>query len=145
MTYEQLDTIADAYIPLLAILLLSLMIKRLFSKDYLPAKQIALQTLFSIIVVYALMALDNSLKIWPSLSMDYSTHTALSLVLVMRLAAHYQDKWLRASFVMSFVAYLILMLYQKYHTLADILSTLFIIVVIVGSGERLVSKIQTQR
>ena len=53
--------------------------------------------------------------------MDYSTHTALSLVLTLFLATGHRKY--RGLVAASFVAYLLLMLYQGYHTVADIVST----------------------
>lgn len=128
MTYEQLDTIADAYIPLLGIMLLALMTRKLISRDYKASSYLGLQTLLALVIVYGLMTIDNTFQIWPILSLDYSTHTALSLVLVMILVNHFTEQsTLKTSLVLSFLAYCGLMLYQKYHTLTDIISTALVI------------------
>src|SRR5690606_6806076 len=75
-----------------------------------------------LLVSYGLMFLDNALGIWPAVGLDYSTHTAVALTLVLSLCGLARPFWkLLAS---SFVLYALLMLYQKYHTVPDILSTM---------------------
>lgn len=129
MNYQQLDAIADAYIPLLGLLVLGFIARQILNKQYRTAARFSLQTLVSVALVYALMALDNYFLIWPTVSLDYSTHTALSLALVMLLTqgSTFQVRW-QVALGVSFLAYAILMLYQQYHTIADIVSTAFILV-----------------
>lgn len=124
MTYETLDSIADAYIPLLGLCsLLSLLL------DFRPpaASFRIVSIRFSLLMllvglVYTLMILDDRLSIWHTLGgLDYSTHTALSLVLTLFLEAGHKQH--RGVLVGLFAAYLLLMLYQHYHTVADIVST----------------------
>lgn len=129
MSYEQLDAIADAYIPLLGLLVLGFNARQVLNKQYRTAARFSRQTLISVALVYALMALDNYFLIWPAISLDYSTHTALSLALVMLLTqgSKFQVRW-QVALAGSFLAYVVLMLYQQYHTIADIGSTAFILV-----------------
>lgn len=65
MSYEQLDTIADAYIPFLGLLMLAKLTRYLYKKAYAETKTIGLETLFGIASVYSLMAIDNHFHLWP--------------------------------------------------------------------------------
>ncbi len=38
-----------------------------------------------LVVAYTIMFVDNALLLWPQFNMDYSTHTAVALVLVITL------------------------------------------------------------
>jgi hypothetical protein len=65
--------------------------------------------------------LDLRLSLWPRLGLDYSTHTAVALVLVLFLsmnAAGQSMPWLG-----SLAGYAWLMTYQGYHSLVDIATT----------------------
>lgn len=128
MTYEQIDTIADAYIPLLVLLVLCFIAKLIIDKQYGRAILFTQSALISATCVYAIMALDNFFSIWQSFALDYSTHTALALALVLTLFnTKVTNKVWRPTLITSFVAYAALMLYQEYHTLADILSTTIVL------------------
>lgn len=72
-------------------------------------------------LAYGIMFIDNVYNIWSRWGLDYSTHTAVSLVLVTYLSL-LVPRWLLL-WQLSFFSYCGLMLYQKYHTVADILST----------------------
>src|SRR5690606_41036687 len=111
-----LDKIADAYVPLLAIAFLGGLAGIAFRKP--NERQVLLRVfLFFVgllLVSYGLMFLDNAMGIWPAVGLDYSTHTAVALTLVLSLCGLARPFWkLLAS---SFVLYALLMLYQKYHT-----------------------------
>ena len=127
MDYETLDNIADAYIPVLAIIVF-------FASVFVDSgSQNRLKIIFfrliclSILlgIAYGFMFLDLSYAIWPSLGLDYSTHTAVSLVLVLFLGLLISK--LRLLWFFSLVVYFCLMLYQKYHSVADILSTALVL------------------
>lgn len=127
MNYENLDTIADAYIPLLLAIYLGGLIRILYL-DWPNYRRSGLTLLFgsgSLLIAYGIMFLDNATGIWPSLGMDYSTHTAVAFALIFSISLLFPAKrlWLTG----SLVAYILLMLYQRYHSLADILSTLLIV------------------
>lgn len=120
-TYETLDQIADAYIPLLAIISFGLILYPLFRARWRLCG-LRLFTLFMLLfVAYGLMFLDRQFQIWPRFNLDYSTHTAVALVLVAFLAGNAPRFTL--PLIASFVAYLILMLYQGYHPVSDIVVT----------------------
>lgn len=123
MDYETLDKIADAYTPLLLIIFLTGFCIRL--KQAWPVYLLAATYMFRFLLLiafsYGLMFLDNSLGIWPAIGLDYSTHTAVALALVICLVDVFpKARWLSIG---SMFAYVGLMLYQQYHSLLDILST----------------------
>lgn len=124
-TYQQLDAVADAYIPALLLIIIMFLIRDMFK---LGGKQSLIQ-LVSVItligIVYLVMGVDNYFKIWPAFGLDYSTHTALSLALVVCLCT--KGKLFMSVFLLSFVAYVALMIYQQYHTIEDIVSTALVL------------------
>ncbi len=82
--------------------------------------------LFSLItIVYIIRFVDNYYLLWQSYALDYSTHTAFSLAMVFFFLS-YNFK-LKMGVIFSFVIYLTLMVYQKYHTIVDILTTIAIL------------------
>lgn len=130
MTYKQLDTIADAYVPLLAILALISIAYKITTKNgrFSRLGKDLMHLFVPVFAVYALMFIDKALGIWSSVGLDYSTHTALSLVLIIFLCRH-QPKFL-LFYASSLLAYILLMLYQNYHSVADIISTACVIFLI---------------
>lgn len=125
MTYEQLDVIADIYIPALALISAVLLRKSVTSKTGRPFISQLKALLSNSVFVYFVYFLDKYFSIWPHYHLDYSTHTALVLVFICYLSTHGKAaKWLAIS---SFFAYLALMIYQGYHTLLDIASTAAVI------------------
>lgn len=119
-----LNKVAECYIPVLGFLsLLSLVFYSRLS--FKKPKEVGIRFLLLVIlllIVYGLLMLDQRFGIWPSFGrLDYSTHTALSLALVMYLAFHH--KKYQEVLVGSFVLYVPLMLYQKYNSVADIAVT----------------------
>ncbi len=126
LTYSQLDRIADSYIPALFLISIYVLAVGVF-KLGLKRKGIEIASVvFSIVIVYGVMLLDNTFKIWSIFDLDYSTHTALSLVFVVYLSS--KNKTLLRVSIISFLLYVLLMLYQKYHSVADILSTAIILI-----------------
>lgn len=125
--YETLDTIADAYIPLLALFSLSAIAISAIQGRWRMAIIRLLTILIFAAVAYGFMFIDSWLGLWPAFGLDYSTHTAVSLVLVIFLSV--TNKKLAVFWLVSFIAYVLLMLYQRYHTLADIVSTAVVVIV----------------
>ena len=128
MDFETLDSIADSYIPLLAIVffvgLVGRAVKSPTEREFMA--RVFVFFLGLLLVSYGIMFLDNEIHIWPSLDLDYSTHTAVSLTLVMSICVLARQFW--KVVICSFVLYALLMLYQKYHTVLDIASTVVPIV-----------------
>lgn len=129
MDYEILDKTADLYIPLLAFIAIACMSSG--SQNWV--KIVFFRLIFLIIllgVAYGFMFLDNYYYIWPKLGLDYSTHTAVSSVLVLFLVLLIPRFLLLWS--ASLVVYYSLMLYQEYHSLTDILSTVFVVAIVIA-------------
>ncbi len=124
MTYELLDGIADNVNPVLgAFTLLWAWIVR--KRSRLGALQSNVATLVAVAVVYAFRAVDIKLKLWPSMGLDYSTHTGVHVAIVVSL--WFIDKRAGLIGIGVALAYAALMIYQRYHTAADILSTAVVI------------------
>ncbi len=121
LTYQQLDVIADSYIPTLFVISMVILAMDIFKLGFRRKSVEFSSVIISIIIVYFVMMLDNSLRIWPAFDLDYSTHTALSLVFVVYLSS--KNKALLILSVLSFWLYALLMIYQEYHTATDIVST----------------------
>ncbi|GAM62874.1 hypothetical protein JCM19232_4551 [Vibrio ishigakensis] len=86
--------------------------------------------IYSTIYLYVMRFVDIALDIWPSFGSDYSTHTAVALVLVVQI-------WmLNVRFgvlsALSLAGYMQLMNFLDYHTYLDMVSTsLFLLPVFV--------------
>jgi hypothetical protein len=126
LSYETLDTIADAYTPLLAIVSLAFIITPLLKAQWCVAALRLLTVSALLAITYGLMLVDGRFNIWLTFGLDYSTHTAVALVLVAFLAAN--QPRLTVFWVGSLIAYLLLMLYQGYHTTSDIVVTAVVVV-----------------
>ncbi|GEM74499.1 hypothetical protein [Vibrio sagamiensis] len=121
MTYQQLDFIADLYIPFLALSTLCRLTWQLKIAGSRQTMADLATTVFGVIYIYALMFLDQYAGAYGYFGLDYSTHTALALVFVTCLAFINKKAALVSS--ASMVMYGLLMMYQNYHTLLDILVT----------------------
>ena len=124
MDYESWDRIADALNPVLGVLTLalSLAIRRPGSA---PRWAQLLLTLAAVAGVYAIGWLDASLGLWSAAGMNYTVHGGVHVAIVVSL-------WMierRIGVVGIAIAllYAALMLYQKYHSLADIATTALVI------------------
>ena len=143
-TYQQWDAIADTYIPFLALLcsiqlvmyfLSGTELLKAFILVYLKSSMLRLLCILTCVVwVYAIMFIDAHFKIWPSINisanpLDYSTHTALALVFGCYLycATINSQRLLAYGTAASMVLYLLLMKYQNYHTFADMLTTMLVV------------------
>lgn len=120
-SYETLDAIADSYNPALALASLAFIAASVFRAQWRLA--VSRLSAFSAIVfiAYGLMFLDRSFNIWLTFGLDYSTHTAVAIGLVLFLLFNAPRS--AALWVCSFISYVLLMLYQHYHTITDIATT----------------------
>lgn len=125
LSYEQWDAIADSYTPTLGVLSLGLVAIALFTGKWRVLGIRAIHLSVALIVAYGLMFIDNRLKIWESFGMDYSTHAAVCTGLVTFLCIHARK--LAVLWLVSVFAYFALMLYQRYHSLADIVTTVAVV------------------
>lgn len=128
--YDQLDLIADSYIPLLFITSSLVLGAKVFKFGFKRSLTELGTLILAVILVYLIMAFDNVVSLWPFFNLDYSTHTALSLVFVMYLAAKSMSGFILS--ILSFVLYALLMVYQQYHTITDIVSTAVVLAPIIG-------------
>ena len=91
----------------------------------LPPKSLLLYRLLGLICLlstaYGLMFIDNLLRLWPSVGLDYSTHTAAALAFVIYLTL--LKPQLKFLWSISLIAYCVLMRYQQYHSIADMITT----------------------
>lgn len=130
-SYESLDTLADSYVPLLAVIIMVNIAARLNQ----PRQALAefCKVLLLAVLAYGVMFVDNSLRLWASQGWDYSTHTAVAAACCWYLywlkkgsgilGGIFRLKWVTLLWPISFVGYLLLMRYQGYHTWADMLTT----------------------
>ena len=123
--YETLDTIADAYTPLLAFAALAVLVPALLARQWREVGARMASLAAGALVAYGLMFLDDRLRLWPAAGLDYSTHTAVALVLGMFLSVH--SRRMRPACWASLSAYALLMVYQGYHSAADILTTAVVV------------------
>jgi hypothetical protein len=120
-SYELLDTIADAYVPALALISLLCIVAGTWKFRWKIGLERLLGFAAVAVIAYGLMFLDLRFGLWPALGLDYSTHTAVSLGLAIFLCFH--ARRLRWLWLGSLLCYVALMLYQRYHTVPDIIST----------------------
>ncbi|MEH6451653.1 MAG: hypothetical protein V7782_01305 [Psychromonas sp.] len=113
--------IADTYTPVLVFMVLYYLKK----SNKVIQKQQAIALIKAIAVVYLLMFIDNYFSIWLSMGMDYSTHTAIALVFVVVLSYRSLLHLIIAS--LSLVLYGLLMRYLNYHSIADVVSTIVVL------------------
>lgn len=132
-SYELLDTIADTYTPLLLISYL------VYSIIYFRAgdRSAYLKGFCGILIAYLVLLLDHATQIWHRFGMDYSTHSSVALALII---FHIHKRRLSTpvaiSIMTSLLAYYLLEVYQKYHSIADILSTITIVTPLILLGYR---------
>jgi hypothetical protein len=124
-TYEFLDRVADSFIPFLALIWLALSVFPGFSRQWrLVIVRFALG-LACLIIAYGFMYFDAATGLWGKCQLDYSTHTAVACALTAAITTiSFQLGMVAAALVLL---YLPLMIYQGYHTFADILSTIAVI------------------
>lgn len=121
-TFEILDIIADSYIPVLLLVCLAIVVNSFRSNGIKNGiYHLCLLTIL-ILLVYFFQFLDHTFSLWLNFGLDYSTHTAFALAIVIFVV--FTTRKITIAVVASFLCYLLLMLYQQYHTLADIVVTI---------------------
>lgn len=114
-----LAIIADAYNPLLLLMCLAVCVYQWRNGFRLYG----LRLLAIAVASYAVMFIDQGFSLWSRLGLDFSTHTATSLGMVLFLAAGRSKKWI-AILLSSLIAYCWIMYVEAYHTWPDMVSTL---------------------
>lgn len=127
LSYETLDVVADSYNPLLLIVSIGVIGMALYEKRWRLGLMLTLTIVVGAAVAYGFKYLDQTLYIWTWFGLDYSTHTATAVVLVVFLSMNARKIF--ALWMGSLLAYFGLMLYQGYHTVGDILTTLLAVIV----------------
>lgn len=121
-TFEILDIIADSYIPVLLLISLAIVVNSFKSRGIkIGFYHLSLLTAL-ITLVYLFQFMDHVFSLWPYFGLDYSTHTASALAIVAFVT--YTARNTTIPVLVSFLCYLLLMLYQHYHSLADIVVTI---------------------
>ncbi len=122
--YEILDSIADLYNPTLFGLSIFYSVS-IFTKGY---RFTWVKGVFALAIAYAGMFIDKHYLIFESYGADYSTHSTVAFSMILYLG-HRQPLFSLKSNVLIFslIAYYILEIYQKYHTLTDILSSVLVV------------------
>lgn len=121
-TFEILDIIADSYIPVLLLISLAIVVNSFKSRGIkIGFYHLCLLTAL-ISLVYLFQFLDRAFSLWLYFGLDYSTHTAFALAIVAFVAFTTRKNTIHV--IVSFLCYLLLMLYQHYHSLADIVVTI---------------------
>jgi len=142
VTYQQLDAIADGVNPALAILAFVLPFLVRPSRQY-GRFAFLLSTGVSMAAMYAIAWVDRAVGLWSAFRLDYSGHTGFAAVLVFSLFAW--NRRLGTVLVIVLAGYIALMLYQEYHTIADILTTALVIVPLTLAIHLLGSTTERQR
>lgn len=123
-SYELLDSIADSYNPLLFLAYIVFSVLYWRRGDRLAA----LRGFAGIVVAYVFMFMDNAWQLWPSVGLDYSTHSAVALALVIfHVHKRPRNSPAAISFSVSLVLYYALEVYQEYHSVMDIVTTAAVI------------------
>lgn len=115
------------YNPSLGIVCLALIAIALVRHQWTLAGARAIHLSAGLIIAYGLMFIDNSLAIWERLGLDYSTHTAVAVILTAYLAIHMRQ--IALLWLISLVGYFGFMMYKGYHTLPDIVTTTVVVIV----------------
>lgn len=120
-TYELLDHIADSVNPTLALLAISMPWLPMYRASELPPWMRIAGAVSCVAIAYAGQAFDSLTGAWPSVSLDYSGHSAVCVALLVSLA-QLSRRWMISTIAIG-IAYAALMMYQRYHTFGDIVTT----------------------
>jgi hypothetical protein len=119
-TYRILDTIADSFDPLLAVIALACPFLRK-QRVLRPAILYYLSAGAAIGFVYLVRAIDSRQQIWGSFGLDFSSHSAFAASLAISIGA-FNRRW-AAPVAVAVALYFCLELVMRYHGPLDILSS----------------------
>jgi hypothetical protein len=125
LDYQTLDTIADAYSPLLALIALFCIFYSAKKLDWKKCRAQVALLLGGLFIIYGLKYLDIFFNIWSLFSLDYSTHTAFAWVFILFLIVNLPKY--SSVLGVSVFAYMSLMQYQGYHSVSDMATTLIVV------------------
>lgn len=123
--WEWRDVLADSVIPVQLLLVLGYSLHDWRHGLRRRAVRCGLLLAAGVLAVYGWQAVDVRSGLWLRAGWDYSTHTAAAAVLTGLLILQRPQQW--AGWLLLGIAYAALMLWQQYHGLADIVSTLLVI------------------
>jgi hypothetical protein len=123
-TYEILDAIADSVNPILGVIALTWPWLH-WQGQWRRAASHVLATLLSAALAFGMSALDGAYGWWPSWGLDFSTHTALCVAATIALC--FVNRSLVIVWLGALISYAALMMYQGYHTAADIGTTALVV------------------
>jgi hypothetical protein len=132
---KSLAIICDLYNPLLLIISLFLIYKQ---KAIL---QSIVFFLWIIIVAYVLMFIDIKFGLWKMFSLDYSTHTATAVGMIVFIGALIKMPLRIAMLVFSLVLYAVLMKVLGYHGYLDVITTTMVVVPLVLIGFKFINEL----
>lgn len=120
LSYQTLKIVADSVNPSLGVLTLALPFSRWPRQWRLSSMHIVV-TLITVMLTYLARAAFSLEAVWASWGMDFTTHGAICIVLVVALSSlSWKRFWVWG---VVFVAYDELMVYEHFHTWADIGTT----------------------
>lgn len=90
-----------------------------------------------IAIAYIWMGIDYLFALWPSIGLDYSTHTAVLLVLLAYLGWLYSLRRGYFGAALLLISYAGLMIYLGFHSLLDILTTGAVVALTLGLVDRM--------
>ena len=125
-TFEKLDFVADSVNPILMVIAIIITIITGVKQGLRIGTVNISYLLLSIISVYAISGIDYKFKLWSSFNLDYSTHTALALSSTLFLIKTHRS--LLVAWLFILLMYFILMVYQGYHSVLDIVTTTIVLV-----------------
>jgi hypothetical protein len=119
LSHETLKVVADSVNPSLGILALALPFAK-WQGRWQPTMHIAI-TLLTVVLTYLSRAVFGLEAVWARWGLDFSTHAAICIVLGVALSSlDWRKSWIWGAVLLG---YGILMVYQSYHTWADIGTT----------------------
>jgi hypothetical protein len=136
---KSLAIICDLYNPLLLIISLFLIYKQ---KAIL---QSIVFFLWIIIVAYGLMFIDIKLDLWKTFSLDYSTHTATAVGMIVFIGVLIKAPLRIAMLVFSLALYAVLMKVLGYHGYLDVITTTIVVVPLVLIGFKFINELWRSR
>jgi hypothetical protein len=126
-SYDALDHVADSINPLFGVVALALPWLRRPTQARRALLMNAL-TLAAVALAYCGQLLDAHFQLWPRFGLDYSTHTAVFTAIASSLWQHGRA-W-QYSIASVGAGYAALMLWQRYHSVMDIVTTAGVMLVV---------------
>jgi hypothetical protein len=126
LSYQQLDAIADANNPLLGVVCALRLAWLLSRKQWAYSARMVVFFGCALIVAYGWEKIDLRLMLWPRIGLDYSTHTAVAVAVTYVIFLFWREA--RIVWLVWLLAYAVLMLWQRYHSVGDIVTTAVVVV-----------------